>query len=45
MTKYGITYQQTNIFCCKLGIYLSETEEEGKKKSYMTISQSNPAWK
>ena len=42
MTKYEITYQQTNIFCCNLGIYSLETEEE-KKNTRMTMSQSDPA--
>lgn len=42
MTKYEITDQQTNIFCCELGIYSLETEEK-KPQTWMTISQSDPA--
>lgn len=42
MTKYEITDQQTNIFCCELGIYSLETEEK-KLQTRMTISQSDPA--
>lgn len=31
MIKYEISYQETNIFRCNLGIYSLETEKEKKK--------------